>query len=41
MEPSDDEIETMLAHLLKEEPESTFTFAEFAQAADFLSPIDE
>jgi len=41
MDPSEEEMATVLAHLGKAEEggEAVFTFAEFAQAADFLSPL--
>jgi hypothetical protein len=42
MEPTDDEMARLLAHLNKRhEPETTFTFAEFSQAADFLAPLED
>uniref|UniRef100_A0A7S3BCK0 MORN repeat-containing protein 3 n=1 Tax=Haptolina ericina TaxID=156174 RepID=A0A7S3BCK0_9EUKA len=40
MDPSQEDIAAVLAHLGKDaDPSPTFTFAEFAQAADFLSPV--
>jgi len=40
MEPTDDELAAVLDHLGKpDEGEPEFTFAEFAQSADFLSPL--
>jgi len=41
MEIAEDELEQLLVHLDKpNEPATNFSFAEFAQAADFLSPIE-
>lgn len=40
MEPSGEEVLRALAHLGKQEEAATFSFAEFAQAADFLSPVE-
>ena len=41
MDPSPDEVEQVLVHLGKEDlPDITLTFAEFSQAADFLSPLE-
>ena len=41
MAPTDDEMAQVLAHLNKEDSADTkLTFAEFSQAADFLSPVD-
>jgi len=41
MEPTAEEIEQVLAHLGKSgAPETMFSFAEFSQAADFLSPLE-
>ena len=42
MEPTEEDLSAVLEHLGKEDEEPltlAFTFAEFAQAADFLSPL--
>jgi len=42
MEPAEEDIEGVLVHLHKtSDPATTFSFAEFSQAADFLSPLEE
>lgn len=42
MQPSDEELEALYAHLAKpSDGSATFSFAEFAQAADFLSPAED
>jgi Ca2+-binding EF-hand superfamily protein len=42
MQPTEEELARLLEHLNKRsEPETTLTFAEFSQAADFLSPLDD
>jgi len=42
MEPTDADMEAVMDHLGKViGPEAAFTFAEFAQAADYLSPLSE
>jgi len=41
MELSEEELQQVLVHLNKSDsPTTTFSFAEFSQAADFLSPLD-
>jgi len=41
MEPTLEDLEQVLVHLNKEnKPDTTFSFAEFSQAADFLSPLE-
>lgn len=42
METTDEELARLLEHLNKRnEPETTLTFAEFSQAADFLAPLED
>lgn len=42
MAPTEEDMNAVLQHLGKEEEEdASFTFPEFAQAADFLSPLAE
>ena len=40
MDPTDEELSTVLEHLGKtEESDLAFSFPEFAQAADYLAPL--
>jgi len=41
MDPTEEDMARILAHLCKDaSPETMFSFAEFSQAADFLSPLE-